>query len=82
MLKQALDKCKLGYESIVNVYVHTAITHMREKSRTSDVAVIDVRYEASGCEEGFFKGQSPLTGLTQRMEKICDVTRAIIYLCR
>ncbi|KAL1216900.1 Cell wall / vacuolar inhibitor of fructosidase 1 [Cardamine amara subsp. amara] len=80
MLIHALDECKLGYETIVNVDVHTAIIAIKGNPKFSEGAVVDAGVETSGCEGGFSKGQSPLTGLTQRMEKICDVTRAIIRM--
>ncbi|KAL1226376.1 Cell wall / vacuolar inhibitor of fructosidase 1 [Cardamine amara subsp. amara] len=80
MLKRALDECKLRYETIVNVDVHTAIIAIKGNPKFGEDAIVDVGVEASICQGGFPKGQSLLTGLTQRMDKTCDVTRAIIRM--
>ncbi|XP_010487590.1 PREDICTED: cell wall / vacuolar inhibitor of fructosidase 1-like [Camelina sativa] len=80
MLKRALDECNLRYKTIVDVDVHTAITAINGNPKFAEGAVVDAGVEASVCAGGFPKGQSPLTGLTQRMNKICDVTRAIIRM--
>ncbi|EOA29659.1 hypothetical protein CARUB_v10015473mg [Capsella rubella] len=80
MLKRALDECNLRYKTIVDVNVHTAIIAIKGNPKFAEDAVVDSGVEASVCEGGFPKGQSPLTELTQRMDKICDVTRAIVRM--
>ncbi|CAE5967584.1 unnamed protein product [Arabidopsis arenosa] len=80
MLKKPLDECSLRYKTIVDVDVHTAIIAVKGNPKFAEGAVVDAGVEASICEGGFTKGQSTLTSLTQRMEKICDVTRAIIRM--
>lgn len=80
MLKKPLDECSLRYKTIVDVDVHTAIIAVKGNPKFAEGAIVDAGVEASICEGGFTKGQSTLTSLTQRMEKICDVTRAIIRI--
>ncbi|CAN8269193.1 unnamed protein product [Cochlearia groenlandica] len=80
MLKQPLDDCNDKYKTIVNVDVHTAIMAIKGNPKFAEGAIVDAGVEASGCERGFPKGQSPLTGLVQSMNKICDVTRAIVRM--
>ncbi|KAJ4886784.1 hypothetical protein Rs2_26532 [Raphanus sativus] len=80
MLKRQLDECKLRYKTIVDADVHTAIIAIKGNPKFAESAVVDAGVEASVCEGGFPKGQSPLTGLTQKMNKICDVTRAIVRM--
>lgn len=81
MLKRALDECKEGYKTIVNADVQVAITALTQGNpKFAEGSIVDAGNEASSCEDGFPKGQSPLTSLTQRMRKICDVTSAIVRL--
>ncbi|ESQ48215.1 hypothetical protein EUTSA_v10021672mg [Eutrema salsugineum] len=80
MLKQPLDECNQRYKIIVDVDVHTAIIALKGDPKFAEDAIVDAGVEASVCESGFAKGQSPLTGLIQKMEKMCDVTRAIVRM--
>ncbi|KAJ4886782.1 hypothetical protein Rs2_26530 [Raphanus sativus] len=80
MLKRQLDVCRLRYKTIADVDIHTAITAIKGNPEFAENAIVDAGNEASFCEEGFPKGQSPLTGLTQKMNKICDVTKAIVRM--
>lgn len=80
MLKKPLDECNLRYKTIVDVDVHTAIIAIKGNPKFAEGAIVDAGVEASVCEGGFPKGQSPITGLTQKMNKICDVTRAIVRM--
>ncbi|KAL0857395.1 hypothetical protein Bca101_062549 [Brassica carinata] len=80
MLKRQLDECNRRYKTIVDADVHTAITAIKGNPKFAESAIVDAGVEASVCEGGFPKGQSPLTGLTQKMNKICDVTRAIVRM--
>ncbi|CAH2053495.1 unnamed protein product, partial [Thlaspi arvense] len=80
MLKRALDECNGRYKTIVDVDVNTAIVAIKGNPKFAEGAIVDASVEASVCERGFPKGQSPVTGLTQRMDKICDVTRAIVRM--
>ncbi|CAN8272407.1 unnamed protein product [Cochlearia groenlandica] len=77
-LKRALDECNQLYKVIIDIDVKTAITAIKANPKFGEGAIVDAGIDAEVCEGNFPKGQSPLTGLTQRMEKICDVTRAVI----
>ncbi|CAH8374372.1 unnamed protein product [Eruca vesicaria subsp. sativa] len=80
MLRRPLHECNLRYKTIVDVDVHTAIIAIKGNPKFAEGAIVDAGVEASVCEGGFPKGQSPLTSLTQNMIKICDVTRAIVRM--
>ncbi|CAN8257989.1 unnamed protein product [Cochlearia groenlandica] len=77
-LKHALDECNQRYKRIVDEYVNTAITAITGDPKFAEGAIVEVGVEADICEGEFPKGQSPLTGLTQRMKKICDVTDVVV----
>ncbi|KAL1212043.1 Cell wall / vacuolar inhibitor of fructosidase 1 [Cardamine amara subsp. amara] len=80
MLKKPLDECKGKYTTIVSD-VKVAITALTQRDiKIGEESVVDVGLEAFTCETRFLKGQSPLSSLTQRMRKICDVTSAIIRM--
>ncbi|CAG7882688.1 unnamed protein product, partial [Brassica rapa] len=78
--KRVLDECNLRYKTIVEADVHTAIIAIKGNPKLAEDAIVDAGLEASVCEGGFPKDQSPLTDLTQKMVKICDVTRAIVRM--
>ncbi|KAH0891496.1 hypothetical protein HID58_053925 [Brassica napus] len=80
MLKRVLDEYNLRYKTIVEANVHTAIIAIKGNPKLAEDAIVDAGLEASVCEGGFPKDQSPLTDLTQKMAKICDVTRAIVRM--
>ncbi|KAF3549465.1 hypothetical protein DY000_02004421 [Brassica cretica] len=80
MLKRVLDEYNLRYKTIVEANVHTAIIAIKGNPKLAEDAIVDAGLEASACEGGFPKDQSPLTDLTQKMAKICDVTRAIVRM--
>nr|VDC93803.1 unnamed protein product [Brassica oleracea] len=83
MLNRELDECSLRYKKIVEADVHTATIAIKGNPNYkffAEDAIVDAGVEASVCEGGFPKGQSPLTDLTQKMVKICDVTRAIVRM--
>ncbi|KAL0855405.1 hypothetical protein Bca101_060558 [Brassica carinata] len=80
MLKRVLDECNLRYKTIEEDDVPTAIIAIKGNPKFAEGAIVDASVEASICEEGFPKGQSPLTDLTQKMVKICDVTIAIVRM--
>lgn len=80
MLQRELDECNLRYKTIVEADVHTAIIAIKGNPKFAESAVVDAGIEASICQGGFPEGQSPLTDSTQKMVKICDVTRAIVRM--
>ncbi|CAH8254855.1 unnamed protein product [Arabidopsis lyrata] len=79
-LKRALDECSRRYKTILNADVPEAIEAISKGvPKFGEDGVIDAGVEASVCEGGF-KGKSPLTSLTKSMQKISNVTRAIVRM--
>lgn len=79
-LKRPLDECSRRYKTILNADVPEAIEAISKGvPKFGEDGVIDAGVEASVCERGF-KGKSPLTSLTKSMQKISNVTRAIVRL--
>lgn len=79
-LKRALDECNRRYKTILNADVPEAIEAISKGvPKFGEDGVIDAGVEASVCEGGF-KGKSPLTSLTKSMQKISNVTRAIVRM--
>ncbi|KAL1193089.1 Cell wall / vacuolar inhibitor of fructosidase 1 [Cardamine amara subsp. amara] len=79
-MKRALDECSRRYKTILNADVPEAIEAISKGvPKFGEDGVIDAGVEASACERGF-KGKSPLTSLTKSMQKISNVTRAIVRM--
>lgn len=79
-LKRALDQCSRRYKTILNADVPEAIEAISKGvPKFGEDGVIDAGVEAYVCEKEF-KGKSPLTSLTKSMQKISNVTRAIVRL--
>uniref|UniRef100_A0A1J3HM48 Cell wall / vacuolar inhibitor of fructosidase 1 n=1 Tax=Noccaea caerulescens TaxID=107243 RepID=A0A1J3HM48_NOCCA len=79
-LKGALYECSRRYKTILNADVPEAIEAISKGvPKFGEDGVIDAGVEASACERGF-KGKSPLTSLTKSMQKISNVTRAIVRM--
>lgn len=79
-MKRALDECNFRYKVIIENDLQEAYGGLPGNPKFAENGVADAKIEASICERGFPKGESPLTSLNQRIEKICDVTRAIIRM--
>lgn len=73
-----MDQCNLSYKAILEGDVPEAYAGLPGNPKFAENGVADAKIEASICEDEFPEGQSPLTSLNQRMEKICDIARAII----
>uniref|UniRef100_A0A1J3IH33 Cell wall / vacuolar inhibitor of fructosidase 1 n=1 Tax=Noccaea caerulescens TaxID=107243 RepID=A0A1J3IH33_NOCCA len=79
-LNGALYECSRRYKTILNADVPEAIEAISKGvPKFGEDGVIDAGVEASACERGF-KGKSPLTSLTKSMQKISNVTRAIVRM--
>lgn len=79
-LRQALYECSRRYKTILNADVPEAIEAISKGvPKFGEDGVIDAGVEAAVCE-GEFKGKSPLTSLTKSMQKISNVTRAIVRM--
>ncbi|CAN8248282.1 unnamed protein product [Cochlearia groenlandica] len=70
-------ECTKRYK-VIDDDVSTVIEALPGNPKFGEDAIVDALVEADYCEGSFPKGQSPLTSLTVRMMKICDVTRAVI----
>ncbi|VVA94682.1 unnamed protein product [Arabis nemorensis] len=78
--KHALDECNFAYKVIVKDGLPEADEALPGNPKFAEDGVADCKTEASICEDGFSKGQSPLTSSNQRMEKISDIARAIVRM--
>ncbi|CAH2035973.1 unnamed protein product [Thlaspi arvense] len=79
-LKYALDECSKRYKTILKADVPEAIEAISKGvPKFGEDGVIDAGVEASVCEERF-EGKSPLTSLTNSMQKISNVTKAIVRM--
>lgn len=75
-----MDQCSRRYKTILNADVPEAIEAISKGvPKFGEDGVIDAGVEAYVCEKEF-KGKSPLTSLTKSMQKISNVTRAIVRL--